>query len=155
MIDVEKIHPNFAGLIVRKDLSKLVKGNALVPTYVLEYLLGQYCATTDEDSVASGIETVKRILSEHYVNRNQAELVKSKIKEQGRYKIIDRITVALNDKNGVYEASFSNLGLKRIPLDNDYIKEHPKLLTGGVWCILDMEFQFDEDALHSNWVIDS
>jgi len=155
MIDVEKIHPNFTGLIVRKDLSKLVKGNALVPTYVLEYLLGQYCATTDEDSIASGIDTVKRILSDHYVNRNQSELVKSKIKEQGRYKIIDRITVALNDKTGVYEATFSNLGLKKVPIDSEYIKEHPKLLTGGVWCILDMEFQFDEDMVHSNWVIDS
>jgi ATP-dependent Lon protease len=107
MIDVDRIHPNFSGLVVRKDLSKLVKGNALVPTYVLEYLLGQYCATTDEDSIVSGIETVKKILADHYVNRNQAELVKSKIKEQGRYKIIDRVTVALNDKDGIYEAAFT------------------------------------------------
>lgn len=155
MIDVDKIHSNFSGLIVRKDLSKLVKGNALVPTYVLEYLLGQYCATTDEASIASGIDTVKRILSDHYVNRNQAELVKSKIKEQGRYKIIDRITVNLNDDRGIYEATFSNLGLKKIPVETEYVTEHPKLLTGGVWCILDMEFRLDDDPSHKNWIIDT
>jgi ATP-dependent Lon protease len=155
MISESKIHEHFSGLVVRKDLSKLVKGNALVPTYVLEYLLGQYCATSDEESIASGVDTVKKILNDHYVNRTEAELVKSKIKEQGRYKIIDRISVALNDKSGTYEATFSNLGLKKVIVDSEYIKEHPKLLVGGVWCILDMEFRFEDDPKHNNWIIDT
>ena len=154
MIAEDKIHQHFAGFVVRKDLSKLVKGNALVPTYVLEYLLGQYCATNDEQSIASGVDTVKGILKDHYVNRTEAELVKSKIKEQGRYKVIDRITVTLNN-NGTYEAVFSNLGLKKVVVDTEYIKEHPKLLVGGVWCILDMEFRFEDDAVHNPWIIDT
>jgi len=141
--------------VVRKDLSKLVRGNALVPTYVLEYLLGQYCATDDEDSIKSGIDTVKNILASHYVNRNEAELIKSRIKEEGRYKIIDRITVQLNDKNGTYEATFSNLGLKKVIVDTEYIKEHPKLLVGGVWCILDMEYRHEDNPQHVNFVIDT
>lgn len=155
MVPEEKIHEHFAGYLVRKDLSKLVRGNALVPTYVLEYLLGQYCATKDEDSIKTGIETVKNILSQHYVNRNEAELVKSKIKEQGRYKIIDRIAVTINDKTGAYEAAFSNLSLKKVIVDTEYIKEHPKLLVGGVWCILDMAFRFEDDATHNNWIIET
>ena len=155
MISENKIHEHFAGLVVRKDLSKLVKGNALVPTYVLEYLLGQYCATNDEESIASGVDAVKKILKDHYVNRTEAELVKSKIKEQGRYKIIDRITVNLNDNSGTYEATFSNLGLKKVVVDSEYIKEHPKLLVGGVWSILDMEFRIGDDLQHNNWIIDT
>ena len=131
MIAADKINEHFPGLVVRKDLSKLVKGNALVPTYVLEYLLGQYCATDDEQSIKSGIETVKGILRDHYVNRNEAELVKSTIKEHGRYKVIDRVTVTLNDKSGAYEAVFSNLGVKRVVVDSEYVKAHPKLLVGG------------------------
>ncbi len=155
MISEDKIHEHFSGLVVRKDLSKLVKGNALVPTYVLEYLLGQYCATNDETSIQSGIETVKSILATHYVNRNEAELVKSKIKEAGRYKIIDRITVALNDKSGAYEATFSNLSVKRVVVDSNYVKEHPKLLVGGVWCILDIEYQYEDVPNHVPWIIDT
>jgi ATP-dependent Lon protease len=155
MVPEEKLHEQFAGFLVRKDLSKLVKGNALVPTYVLEYLLGQYCATNDEDSIKSGIETVRKILEKHYVNRNESELIRSKIKEEGRFKIIDRIVVALNDKEDVYEASFSNLGLKKVIVDGEYVKEHPKLLVGGVWCILDMEYSHENEAKNSPWIIES
>jgi ATP-dependent Lon protease len=151
----EKIQNQFAGLVVRKDLSKLVKGNALVPTYVLEYLLGQYCATDDTDSIASGIETVKNILAQHYVNRNESELIKSRIREQGRYKIIDRLVVQLNEKTDTYEATFSNLGLKKVVVDSEYVKEHPKLLVGGVWCILDMEYLYEDTPQHMNFVIDT
>jgi ATP-dependent Lon protease len=151
----EKIQEYFAGLVVRKDLSNLVRGNALVPTYVLEYLLGQYCATNDEESIKSGIETVKNILTSHYVNRNEAELVKSRIKEQGRYKIIDRITVQINDKTGAYEAVFSNLGIKKVVVDSEYIKDHPKLLVGGVWCICDMEYRYEDNPQHVPWIIDT
>ena len=155
MITEQKIHDNFAGLVVRKDLSKLVKGNALVPTYVLEYLLGQYCATEDEESIKTGIETVKEILREHYVNRNESELVKSKIKEEGRFKIIDRVTVVVNDRSDTYEASFSNLGIKGVIVDPEYIKEHPKLLTGGVWCIVDMEYSHEASPKHVPWLIEN
>lgn len=155
MIAMDKINKHFPGLVVRKDLSKLVKGNALVPTYVLEYLLGQYCATDDEQSIKSGIETVKEILRQHYVNRNEAELVKSTIKERGRYKVIDRVTVALNDKSGAYEAVFSNLGVKRVVVDSEYVKAHPKLLVGGVWCIVDLQYIFEDDPGHVPWVIET
>ena len=112
-----KINDHFAGLVVRKDLVKAVKGNAIVPTYVLEYLLGQYCATSDEESIQSGIETVREILRSHYVHRNEANLVKSTIREKGRHKVIDKISVALNEKNDTYEASFSNLGIKKVKPD--------------------------------------
>jgi ATP-dependent Lon protease len=130
----DKLNEHFAGLVVRKDLVKTVKGNAIVPSYVLEYLLGQYCATNDEDSIQTGIETVKEILRKHYVHRNQAGLIRSHIREKGRYKVIDRISVALNDKRDVYEASFSNLGIKNILVDADTVKQHPKLLVSGVYC---------------------
>src|SRR6056300_1157753 len=103
-----KICDVFPGLVVRKDLVKAVKGNAIVPSYVLEYLLGQYCATNDEASIESGIETVKDILAKHYVHRNQANLIRSNIREKGRYKVIDKISVSLNDKNDTYEATFAN-----------------------------------------------
>src|SRR6056300_1970359 len=94
----DKINEHFAGLVVRKDLVKAVKGNAIVPSYVLEYLLGQYCATDDEDSIQSGIQTVKEILAKHYVHRNEAGLIRSTIREKGRHKVIDKIGVELNDK---------------------------------------------------------
>ena len=136
----KKINQHFSGLVVRKDLVKIVKGNAIVPSYVLEYLLGQYCATSDEESIKSGIKTVKEVLRKHYVHRNEAGLVKSTIKEKGRYKIIDKVSVALNDKHDVYEASYSNLGVKKVLVDSDTIKRHPKLLVGGVWCIVDLEY---------------
>ena len=101
----QKINTHFPGLVVRKDLVKTVKGNAIVPSYVLEYLLGQYCATSDEPTIQTGIETVKEILAKHYVHRNEAGLVRSNIKEKGRYKVIDKISVDLNDKKDVYRGA--------------------------------------------------
>jgi len=155
MIDEDKIQELFSGYIVRKDLSKLVKGNALVPTYVLEYLLGQYCATSDETTIATGIETVKEILAKHYVNRSESQLVLSWIKERGRYKVIDRVTVTLNDQKGTYEAAFSNLGIKKVIVEADYVKNYPKLLVGGVWSIVDIEYRYEEERDHVPWVIES
>jgi len=122
----QKINTHFPGLVVRKDLVKAVKGNAIVPSYVLEYLLSQYCATSDEPTIQTGIETVKEILARHYVHRNEAGLVRSKIKEKGRYKVIDKISVDLNDKKDVYQAQFSNLGLKEVLVDSATVKKHPK-----------------------------
>lgn len=149
----QKINTHFPGLVVRKDLVKAVKGNAIVPSYVLEYLLGQYCATSDEPTIQTGIETVKEILAKHYVHRNEAGLVRSNIKEKGRYKVIDKISVDLNDKKDVYEAQFSNLGIKEVLVDSGTVKKHPKLLVGGVWCIADLEYEFTEDKGSSSFLL--
>jgi ATP-dependent Lon protease len=149
----DKINQHFAGLVVRKDLVKMVKGNAIVPTYVLEYLLGQYCATNDEATIEAGIGTVREILRKHYVHRNEAGLVRSTIKEKGRHKVIDRISVALNDKSDAYEAEFANLGIKKVIIDSATVKAHPKLLVGGVWCIADVEYLFTEDKNASPWIL--
>lgn len=150
-----KINQHFAGLVVRKDLVKTVKGNAIVPSYVLEYLLGQYCATDDEATIESGIDTVKEILRKHYVHRNEAGLVRSTIKEKGRHKVIDRISVELNDKTDAYEAEFANLGIKKVVIDSATVKAHPKLLVGGVWCIADLEYMFTEDKTATPWILAS
>jgi len=151
----QKINEHFGGLVVRKDLVKKVKGNAIVPTYVLEYLLGQYCATSEEASINSGIETVKEILRKHYVHRNEDRLIKSQIREKGQHKVIDKISVELNEKVDVYEASFSNLGIKEVLVDADTIKKHPKLLVGGVWCIADIGYRFSEDPRVVPWILES
>ena len=148
-----KICDVFAGLVVRKDLVKTVKGNAIVPSYVLEYLLGQYCATNDEASIESGIQTVKEILAKHYVHRNEAGLIRSTIREKGRHKVIDKVAVALNDKKDVYEMTFSNLGIKKVLVDSGTVKKHPKLLVGGVWCIADVEYDYTEDKDASPWIL--
>ena len=151
----DKINEHFAGFVVRKDLVKAVKGNAIVPTYVLEYLLGQYCATDDEASIATGIETVKDILRKHYVHRSEAGLVQSTIKEHGRYKVIDQVSVALNEKTDAYEAIFENLGIKRVAIDSVTVKAHPKLLVTGIWCIAEVQYEFSEDSRISPWIIDT
>jgi ATP-dependent Lon protease len=151
----QKINSRFPGLVVRKDLVKTVKGNAIVPSYVLEYLLGQYCATSDEPTIQTGIQTVKEILAKHYVHRNEAGLVRSNIKEKGRYKVIDKISVDLNDKKDAYEAQFSNLGLKEVLVDSGTVKKHPKLLVGGVWCIADLEYESTIDKNASPWILSS
>lgn len=149
----QKICDEFAGLVVRKDLVKTVKGNAIVPSYVLEYLLGQYCATNDEASIESGIQTVKEILAKHYVHRNEAGLVRSTIREKGRHKIIDKVSVSLNDKKDVYEIEFSNLGIKKVLIDSGTVKKHPKLLVGGVWVIADIEYDYTDDKDVTPWLL--
>jgi len=151
----DKINERFPGLVVRKDLVKAVKGNAIVPSYVLEFLLGQYCATNDEASIQSGIETVKEILRKHYVHRNEAGLIRSNIREKGRWKVIDKISVDLNTDKDAYEATFSNLGIKNVIIDSSTVKAHPKLLVSGVWCIADVEYEHSEDKNVSPWVLSS
>ena len=151
----QKLSDHFSGLVVRKDLVKSVKGNAIVPSYVLEYLLGQYCATNDEVSIETGIQTVKEILAKHYVHRNEAGLVRSTIREKGRHKVIDKVHVALNDERDVYEAEFSNLGIKKVLFQSHVVKQHQKLLVGGVWCIADIEYEHTEDKSVSPWVLGS
>ena len=149
----DKINNAFAGLVVRKDLVKEVRGNAIVPSYVLEFLLGQYCATNDEDSIRSGIETVKEILHRHYVHRNEAGLIRSNIREKGRWKVIDKVSVALNEKTDAYEASFANLGIKKVLVDSDTVKKNQKMLVSGVWSIADLEYDHKEEANSVPWVL--
>lgn len=151
----QKINDVFGGAVVRKDLVKAVKGNAIVPSFVLEYLLGQYAASDDEATIQSGIESVRKILADHYVHRNQAELIKSHIREKGRYRVIDKVQVQLNEKDDTYEAEFSNLGIKQVLVWPATIKAHPKLLVGGVWCICDIEYQHSDNARVVPWILGS
>ena len=139
------LNQHFAGRVVRKDLTKMVKEGANVPVYVLEYLLGMYCASDDTDVIREGLVTVKRILAENYVRPDEAEKIKSKIREQGTYKIIDKITVKLNEKRDVYEALLSNLGVTGVEIDSADVKEFEKLLAGGIWCIVTLNYFFEEN----------
>ncbi len=144
---------HFAGRVVRKDLTKLIRQGANVPVYVLEYLLGMYCASDDEQVIAEGLESVKRILSENYVRPDEAEKVKSKIRELGSYKIIDKVSVKLNTHKDVYEAALSNLGVNRIEIGTHYVKDYEKLLAGGIWCMIELRYLFEESANRSPFVI--
>src|SRR5210317_971903 len=119
-----KLNQYFGGKVVRKDLTKLVKGNAIVPTYVLEYLLGQYCATDDEATINEGVETVKSIIAKHFVHRDESQLIKSTIRDKGSHRIIDKVSVKLNEQRDCHEAFFSNLGLKKVVINDDIIKTH-------------------------------
>lgn len=148
-----KANQSFPGVVVRKDLVGRVRGNAVVPGYVLEFLLAQYCATDDEKTIDAGIESVRNILAEHYVNRGEAELVKSRIRDRGRHRIIDKVSVVLDDRKDLHTASFSNLGLKGIAIDDGTVKRHQKLLTGGVWCMADLEYTPGVGNAEDRWTI--
>lgn len=148
-----KINAHFPGAVVRKDLVKAVKGNAIVPSYVLEYLLGQFAATDDEATIQEGIEKVRRILAEHYVHRNESELVKSKIRERGRFRIIDRVSVTLNEKDDAYKASFANLGISGVLVEPNTVNANQKLLVSGVWCLCDIEYFHSDDARAVPWIL--
>jgi ATP-dependent Lon protease len=149
----EKIIANFEGKVVRKDLTALVKGNNPVPAYVLEYLLGQYCAIDDEEIINAGVEKVRTVIRDNYVHRSDSEIVKHKIRSAGSHKIIDKITVNLNDRANIYEAEFSNLGLNRVPISDAMVSENRKLLSGGgVWCIITMGYSHAEDT-DMRWII--
>lgn len=151
----KKIMDSFLGKVVRKDLAFQVKGGLPVPTYVLEYLLGQYCATDDEEQIAKGIEKVKTIIRDHYVNRADAEAVKGKIHDLGKYKIIDKVSVTLNERTDEYNASFANLGLTGVPIGAEYVTPNPKLLSGnGVWCLVTIGYIPGEN-IKVRWEIQS
>lgn len=151
----EKINEFFAGKVVRKDLTKLLKGNAVVPTYVLEYLLGQYCASDDEVTIKEGVERVKSILAEHYVHRDEAQYIMNLARQKGAHRIIDKISVRLNDQKDQNEAYFANLGLKKVPISDSIVKEHKKLLSDGVWCILTLAYIPTDERGASPWIIES
>lgn len=138
------LNQHFRGRVVRKDLTKQLKEGANVPVYVLEYLLGMYCASDDDEVVEQGLQSVKRILSDNYVRPDEAEKVKSLIRERGSYKIIDKVTVKLNQKKDVYEAQLSNLGIKDALVPSQMVKDNEKLLTGGIWCMITVNYFYEE-----------
>jgi ATP-dependent Lon protease len=144
---------HFSGKVVRKDLTKLIKEGANVPVYVLEYLLGMYCASDDEATIQSGLISVKRILAENYVRPDEAEKVKSKIRESGSYKVIDKVTVKLNEKRDVYEALLSNLGVKNAEISDTFVRDFEKLLVGGIWCIVTLQYRFEENQKGSPFAV--
>ena len=141
-----KLNEEFTSKVVRKDLTKSIKDGANVPIYVLEYLLGMYCATDNEEQILEGVSKVKEILAKNYVRPDEKEIIKSQIKEKGRYKVIDKVSVKLNEKDDVYEAEFSNLGIKKIIINDGYVKKYQKLLAGGIWVIVTLEYYYDENA---------
>jgi ATP-dependent Lon protease len=147
------LNANFAGKVVRKDLTKLVKEGANVPVYVLEYLLGMYCASDDDVTIRDGLESVKKILAENYVRPDEAEKVKSKIRERGSYKIIDKITVKLNERRNSYEAFLANLGAKDVEISDQFVRQFEKLLVGGIWCIVTIEYFHEGGQKTSPFII--
>lgn len=141
----EKLKEHFSGKIVRKDLAKQIKEGANVPVYVLEFLLGQYCCSDEEDVIESGVAKVKKILADNFVRPDEAQKILSVLRQKGTYSVIDKITVNLNIKNDTYEAEFSNLGIKNVPISEDYPTQYDRLLCGGIWCMVNLEYQFDEE----------
>lgn len=141
----EKLIEHFSGKIVRKDLAKQIKEGANVPVYVLEFLLGNYCVSDEEDVIAAGVAKVKTILADNFVRPDEAQKILSILRQKGTYSVIDKITVNLNIKNDAYEAEFSNLGIKNVPISEDYPTQYDRLLCGGIWCMVSLEYQFDEE----------
>lgn len=151
----DKIVAAFGGKVVRKDLAFQVKGNLPVPTYVLEYLLGQYCASDDPQIIEEGVEKVKTVIRNNYISRAEADLIKGRIRERGSYTVIDKITATLNDKQDQYEVAFANLGLTKIPIGDIVIQRNPKLLSGnGVWSIIKINYLSGDD-IRIRWEIQS
>ena len=140
-----KLRQYFDGKIVRKDLTKKIKEGANVPVYVLEFLLGQYCSSDDPEIIEEGVENVKRILADNFVRPDEAQKILSLLRQRGSHTVIDKITVSLNIKKDIYEAEFSNLGLKNIPIDEEYPSKFDRLLCGGIWCIVQLDYEYTEE----------
>ena len=145
-----KLRQTFDGRIVRKDLTKKIKEGANVPVYVLEFLLGQYCSSDDADVIEQGVNSVKRILSDNYVRPDEAQKILSLLRQRGSYTVIDKITVNLNIKNDSYEAEFSNLGIKAIPISEEYPTKYDRLLCGGIWCIVQLDYEYIEEEKNTS-----
>lgn len=140
-----KVMEAFAGRAVRKDLTALMKRTANVPTYVIEYLLGMYCSTGDADSVEEGLGRIRRILTQNYVRPDESEYVKHKIADLGRYTIIDRVEARFDEFKGLYFASFANFTIGELVIGKEFVREYPKMLTGGIWAIMRLEYDNPED----------
>lgn len=145
----DKLRQNFAGKIVRKDLTKKIKEGANVPVYVLEFLLGQYCSSDDPELIEKGVESVKHILADNFVRPDEAQNILSQLRQRGNYTVIDRITVKLDIKKDAYFAEFSNLGLRDVPIEEDYPAKFDRLLCGGIWCIIQLNYEFDDEDYRS------
>ena len=145
-----KLRDNFAGRIVRKDLTKKIKEGANVPVYVLEFLLGQYCGSDDEEIIEQGINKVKKILSDNFVRPYEAQKTLSTLRSKGFFTVIDKVTINLNIRKDRYEAEFSNLGIKEIPVSEEYPQKYDRLLCGGIWCIVQLEYEYDEEDKFSS-----
>lgn len=145
-----KLRNNFAGRIVRKDLTKKIKEGANVPVYVLEFLLGQYCGSDDEEIIEQGINKVKKILSDNFVRPDEAQKTLSTLRSKGFFTVIDKVTINLNIRKDRYEAEFSNLGIKEIPVSEEYPQKYDRLLCGGIWCIVQLEYEYDEEDKFSS-----
>lgn len=151
----KKLNDVFTGYVVRKDLVKLVRGNAAVPSYVLEFLLGQNCATDDEAQIEVGVERVRSILAKHYVQRAEAGAIRSDIKQSGYKRVIDKVSVALNEKRDAYEATFENLGVSKVLVSSDTVKKNRRFLVSGVWCIADLSYEANESRDESPYILKS
>ena len=145
----DKLRQNFAGKIVRKDLTKKIKEGANVPVYVLEFLLGQYCSSDDPELIEKGVESVKHILADNFVRPDEAQKILSQLRQRGNYTVIDRIMVKLDIKKDAYFAEFSNLGLRDVPIEEDYPAKFDRLLCGGIWCIIQLNYEFDDEDYRS------
>ena len=148
-----KLRQVFDGRIVRKDLTKKIKEGANVPVYVLEFLLGQYCSSDDPEVIEAGVNNVKHILAENYVRPDEAQKILSVLRQRGSYTVIDKITVNLNIKTDSYEAEFSNLGIKNIPILEEYPTKYDRLLCGGIWCIVQLEYEYVEEDKHRSPIL--
>lgn len=148
------LNRHFAGKVVRKDLTKKVKEGANVPVYVLEYLLGQYCASTDDAIIEDGMNTVKRVLADNYVRPDESEKVKSIVREKGGLKVIDKVTVKLNENKDVYEAVFTNLGIKNVIVPAEMVKKYQKLLAGGIWSIVNLRYFYEDGQSVSPFILE-
>lgn len=149
----EKLRQHFDGKIVRKDLTKKIKEGANVPVYVLEFLLGQYCSSDDEEVIVSGVQTVKRILADNFVRPDEAQKILSKLRQRGSYTVIDMITVHLNIKRNCFFSSFSNLGLTNVPINDEYPEKYDRLLCGGIWCIVQLDYEYVEEEKQNGYPI--
>ena len=149
----EKLRQHFDGKIVRKDLTKKIKEGANVPVYVLEFLLGQYCSSDDEEVIESGVKTVKRILADNFVRPDEAQKILSKLRQKGSHTVIDMITVHLDIKKNCFFASFSNLGLTNVPIEDEYPEKYDRLLCGGIWCIVQLDYEYVEEEKQNGYPI--
>ena len=149
----EKLRQHFDGKIVRKDLTKKIKEGANVPVYVLEFLLGQYCSSDDEEVIESGVQTVKRILADNFVRPDEAQKILSKLRQKGSHTVIDMITVHLDIKRNCFFASFSNLGLSNVPIEDEYPEKYDRLLCGGIWCIVQLDYEYVEEEKQNGYPI--
>lgn len=141
----DKLRQNFDGKIVRKDLTKKIKEGANVPVYVLEFLLGQYCSSDDDEIIEQGVKNVKRIIADNFVRPDEAQKILSKLRNNGSHTVIDMITVNLNMKANIYQASFSNLGISGIEIADEYPEKYDRLLSGGIWCIVQLSYEYVEE----------